>query len=435
MAVGSDPAPSRDRECYFKAAYDLLADGGYGALTVTALCDRVGVTKGSFYHHFTDLPDFVAAFAQRWQSWMISLIDSYLAEPDLLRRIEMLANSHVVAMVGAEPAIRAWGWVDPSIGQAVRAVDAQGVLLGQDTFGGLAEDAETGLMLTRIGIGVLIGLQLRADPVDPDRFVEILAEWMRRCLHVDLKPVRVNGRSCVRAVGRTAQPISPLAPVARVSAPADPLREADAAAVAHAAASLLPSAARGKLAWFRAAREIMVEQGSDAVTVAALCERLRVTKGSFHHHFATMPGFIASLTDYWESAFNALLEVAAREPDPLRRLELHINSSLSLETEMETAWMAWGWSNPVIGAAWQRLERQGEDNLTRTLFDVLGDLETATLVAEMSTGLSIGMHAWRPIMDRENIALIGVEWLRRCVGLDADLCLVDGVPRVVNIRR
>jgi len=171
------------------------------------------------------------------------------------------------------------------------------------------------------------------------------------------------------------------------------------------------------------------------VTVASLCDRLGVTKGSFHHHFATMPGFIVALTDYWESAFGVLLNVAAREPDPLRRLELHINSSLSLETEIETAWMAWGWSNPVIGAAWQRIERLGEDNLTRTLFSIMGDPEPAALVGEMSTGLSIGMHAWRPVMDRETLALVALEWLRRCVGLDADLCTVDGMPRVVNIRR
>jgi hypothetical protein len=38
-------------------------------------------------------------------------------------------------------------------------------------------------------------------------------------------------------------------------------------------------------------------------------------------------------------------------------------------------------------------------------------------------------------LDPETRGVIGVEWLRRCVGLDADLCVVDGIPRVVNIRR
>ena len=57
--------------------------------------------------------------------------------------------------------------------------------------------------------------------------------------------------------------------------------------------------------------EILGESGSDAITVAALCERVGVTKGSFHHHFGTMPGFVEALAQHWESAFVGI--IVARE--------------------------------------------------------------------------------------------------------------------------
>ncbi len=40
---------------WIQAGFAILADGGPNALRVDRLCERLGVTKGSFYWHFTDL--------------------------------------------------------------------------------------------------------------------------------------------------------------------------------------------------------------------------------------------------------------------------------------------------------------------------------------------------------------------------------------------
>src|SRR3954466_1718228 len=47
------------------AALDLLAEEGPGGVKIDRLCVRLGVTKGSFYWHFTDLASFLAAVADR----------------------------------------------------------------------------------------------------------------------------------------------------------------------------------------------------------------------------------------------------------------------------------------------------------------------------------------------------------------------------------
>ena len=42
--------------------------------------------------------------------------------------------------------------------------------------------------------------------------------------------------------------------------------------------------------YYREAFDVLGESGSEGLTISALCERLQVTKGSFYHHFGSMPG-------------------------------------------------------------------------------------------------------------------------------------------------
>src|SRR5262249_22518915 len=48
------------------AGIELLADEGLAAVKIDRLCKQLGVTKGSFYWHFSDLAAFLAALAERW---------------------------------------------------------------------------------------------------------------------------------------------------------------------------------------------------------------------------------------------------------------------------------------------------------------------------------------------------------------------------------
>jgi AcrR family transcriptional regulator len=44
------------RESYFETGLDVLSDLGYGGLKLAEVCNRLGVTTGSFYHYFQSLP-------------------------------------------------------------------------------------------------------------------------------------------------------------------------------------------------------------------------------------------------------------------------------------------------------------------------------------------------------------------------------------------
>lgn len=51
-----------------RAALDMIADAGVGALAVEALARRLGVTKGSFYWHFKNREALLQAALVRWEA-------------------------------------------------------------------------------------------------------------------------------------------------------------------------------------------------------------------------------------------------------------------------------------------------------------------------------------------------------------------------------
>src|SRR5262249_49905429 len=52
---------------WIQAALDIMASEGIGGVKIQRLCEHLGVTKGSFYWHFTDLDGFLDMVAEQWR--------------------------------------------------------------------------------------------------------------------------------------------------------------------------------------------------------------------------------------------------------------------------------------------------------------------------------------------------------------------------------
>lgn len=60
-------APSETRERLLQTAIDLVWHSNYCSVGVAEICERAGVTKGAFYHHFESKADlFYAAAQHHW---------------------------------------------------------------------------------------------------------------------------------------------------------------------------------------------------------------------------------------------------------------------------------------------------------------------------------------------------------------------------------
>ena len=111
------------RDHYLAAGLDLLAEGGVSAVTIAALCERLGVTKGSFYHHFGDVSGFHESLLSSWEHGTYSAIEAARAVTDSHKRLSVLKELGVAAHHEAESAIRAWGRSYEPAAAVVRRVD------------------------------------------------------------------------------------------------------------------------------------------------------------------------------------------------------------------------------------------------------------------------------------------------------------------------
>ena len=71
MAASASAAPARPGsrltvDDWIDAGFALIAEEGMRAVKIDRLCERLGVTKGSFYWHFSDVGAYFRALAEDW---------------------------------------------------------------------------------------------------------------------------------------------------------------------------------------------------------------------------------------------------------------------------------------------------------------------------------------------------------------------------------
>lgn len=84
------------RDIWLDAAGRAVAEGGFDDVRVLTLAKRLGVTRGSFYWHFSDHAELVVSFLDRWRDRRLAELEYLRAGGDSeteLRRILRLALS------------------------------------------------------------------------------------------------------------------------------------------------------------------------------------------------------------------------------------------------------------------------------------------------------------------------------------------------------
>ncbi|MBM9461121.1 TetR/AcrR family transcriptional regulator [Nocardioides sp. zg-536] len=127
------PAPVRrsrgsrlSRDDWAAAALEVLVADGIAGVDINAVCKHAGVTRGSFYWHFSDLGALHAAMAERWCAETREAMRN-LAELDRLPPRERLQamTLHLVddSNWGVERALREWARSEPSVAEVIAEGD------------------------------------------------------------------------------------------------------------------------------------------------------------------------------------------------------------------------------------------------------------------------------------------------------------------------
>jgi AcrR family transcriptional regulator len=156
--------PTLNSEDWLLAGFRALVRTGPSALRAEAIARDLATTKGSFYWHFKDLPDYLQKMIGYWEDRAYQrVIDQIDVSLPARERLEMLCvaavSFHDPAYGGAaaEPALRAWALSNEHVAQAVARMDARRL----DYLRALCREA--GLKLPHQAetiYAVLVGLQM-----------------------------------------------------------------------------------------------------------------------------------------------------------------------------------------------------------------------------------------------------------------------------------
>ncbi|QIS03901.1 TetR family transcriptional regulator [Nocardia brasiliensis] len=168
------------KEQYFDSALEVLAELGFKGLNIGVLCRRLGVTSGSFYHHFGSWQGFVDALLEHWENRQVLILRTLKfnqgnPDDDIRAMSDLAAGLHHAA----EAAIRAWAANDESVNLALKRVDESRRRTVHKAIMGVVGDAETAATVTSLGMSMLIGYQQIAAGGEDVSLDKLLAEYAR----------------------------------------------------------------------------------------------------------------------------------------------------------------------------------------------------------------------------------------------------------------
>ncbi len=126
MSIVTQLKPRLNRQDWIDAALDLLIAAGIDAVRIDRLANTLGVTRGSFYHHFSGRSDLLHDLLDYWaQRWTYDVRDQ-IANLGLDASTSLLALMRAIRSNKAanfDAPFRAWALHDPMAREVVSKVD------------------------------------------------------------------------------------------------------------------------------------------------------------------------------------------------------------------------------------------------------------------------------------------------------------------------
>jgi AcrR family transcriptional regulator len=155
-----------------RAALKAIADGGLAAVAVEPLARTLGVTKGSFYAHYRNRDELIAAALAEWaRGHSDEGLAEFAAIADPARRLRELLTAVVHAVGAPEPPSVHLSLLgdrnDPRVRDVVHRVNRARLELLAHTYRELGLPPERAASRARVAYAAILGLSHLAQ-TDPD---------------------------------------------------------------------------------------------------------------------------------------------------------------------------------------------------------------------------------------------------------------------------
>ena len=165
---------------WLQAGLSTLGDVGVRGLIIDRLTEDLGVTKGSFYHHFRNVRDFQEQLIAFWADQYISTSSGVPNNTrDLLALLDVIMQEAFGTVTEPEIAIRVWAQQDDVVRSTVERVDAVRRAFVLKVFQSVASDEKQARLMTDMLSTMLIGSITVLPRLSPERALDLYTEFKR----------------------------------------------------------------------------------------------------------------------------------------------------------------------------------------------------------------------------------------------------------------
>ena len=169
---------------------------------------------------------------------------------------------------------------------------------------------------------------------------------------------------------------------------------------------------KSKQDWFWACSRILIKDGAKKLTIDALCQDLKMTKGSFYHHFKGMDDFIEAFLVFFEQEGTLqIIETVEQESTPQAKLQKLIELSTEFPPELERGTRAWAHQDSRVRAVFERVDQQRIDYVTQLWLPIVVDESVARIRAQMMYAILIGGEHILPAYNQADLRAVFAAYL------------------------
>lgn len=172
----SNEATRLKRDDWLDEAFKAVVDGGFDNVKVLSLAEKLKVTRGSFYWHFTDHADLIGSLLMRWKLAQLDLDAKLKSQQsgDALKDLDFVVDAAFLQAgselenLRFEQHMRAFSHHHEEAAQLLVEVDANRMDLFQSKFLVLVKDANKARDLAALlYLAIAGGFQALSRPVNP----------------------------------------------------------------------------------------------------------------------------------------------------------------------------------------------------------------------------------------------------------------------------
>ncbi|MEM8906518.1 MAG: TetR/AcrR family transcriptional regulator [Bacteroidota bacterium] len=145
---------------WLEEGFKILSEFAQNKLRILYLCERLKVTRGSFYHHFQSIEAYIVALMQEWErQHTLTFIREASRGGDPKARMLLLNQQVIAADQSIEAAIRSWSFYHPEVNQHLARVDQIRIAYLEGIFRDMGFPPDKALAKAKLDYAILVGLQ------------------------------------------------------------------------------------------------------------------------------------------------------------------------------------------------------------------------------------------------------------------------------------